>query len=132
MRTKRGLRVTVDISAKSRKLDSYAVRRIDDHEVLLDQELLKLPIGLTITTGGVPLFYKAGRAVGAWFVLYNGDVAGDVNNNVSSGEDVDTYLATSTDLGEHRVRDDTKKGLQRRHRSGSKAKSNSRMPVLPV
>ena len=81
---------------------------------------------------GVPLFYEAGRAVGAWFVLSNGDVAGDVNNNVSSGEGVDTYLATSTDLGEHRVRYDTKKGLQRPHRSGSKAKSNSRMPVLPV
>ena len=29
------------------------MRRIDDHEVLLDPDLLKLPIELTITTGGI-------------------------------------------------------------------------------
>ena len=45
--------MSVDTRTKGRKLDSYTVRRIDDHEVLLDPDLLKLPIELTITTGGI-------------------------------------------------------------------------------
>ncbi|MFT5204093.1 MAG: hypothetical protein ACI9C1_003500 [Candidatus Aldehydirespiratoraceae bacterium] len=46
MRTKRGFEVSVDIHTKGRKLDGYTVRHIDGHEVLLDPDLLKLPIEL--------------------------------------------------------------------------------------
>ena len=53
MRTKRVFEVSVGTNTKGRKLDAYTVRRIDGHEVLLDPDLLKLPIELTITTGGV-------------------------------------------------------------------------------
>lgn len=45
--------MSVDTRTKGRRLDSYTVRRIDGHEVLLDPDLLKLPIELTITTGGI-------------------------------------------------------------------------------
>jgi len=53
MRGKRSFEVSVDTRTKGRRLDSYTVHRIDDHEVLLDPDLLKLPIELTITTGGL-------------------------------------------------------------------------------
>ena len=45
--------VSVGTNTKGRKLDAYTVRRIDGHEMLLDPDLLKLPIELTITTGGL-------------------------------------------------------------------------------
>ena len=45
--------MSVDTRTKGRRLDSYTVRRIDGFEVLLDPDLLKLPIELTITTGGI-------------------------------------------------------------------------------
>jgi hypothetical protein len=45
--------VSVGTNTKGRKLDSYTVRRIDGHEVLLDPDLLKLQVELTITTGGL-------------------------------------------------------------------------------
>ena len=45
--------VSVDARTKGRKLDGYTLRRIEGHEMLLDPDLLKLPVELTITTGGV-------------------------------------------------------------------------------
>ena len=45
--------MSVDTRTKGRRLDGYRTRRIDGHEVLLDPDLLKLPVELTITTGGV-------------------------------------------------------------------------------
>ncbi len=45
--------MSVGTSTKGRRLDGYTVRRIDGHEMLLDPDLLKLPVELTITTGGV-------------------------------------------------------------------------------
>ena len=45
--------MSVDTRTKGRHLDSYTVRRVDGHEVLLDPDLLRLPIELTITTGGI-------------------------------------------------------------------------------
>ena len=45
--------MSVDTNTKGRKLDSYKVHRVDGHEVLLDPDLLKLPIELTITSGGI-------------------------------------------------------------------------------
>ncbi len=45
--------MSVGTRTKGRKLDSYTVRRIDGHEVLLDPDLLKLPVELTITSGGI-------------------------------------------------------------------------------
>ncbi len=53
MRTNRRFEVSVDTRAKGRKLDAYTARRIDGHEMLLDPDLLKLPVELTITTGGI-------------------------------------------------------------------------------
>ncbi len=53
MRGKRGFEVSVDTRTKGRRLDSYTVRRIDGHEVLLDPDLLRLPIELTITSAGI-------------------------------------------------------------------------------
>jgi len=51
MRTKSSFEVSVDTRTKGRRLYGYTVRRIDDHEVLLDPDLQKLPIDLTITSG---------------------------------------------------------------------------------
>ena len=45
---------------------------------------------------------KAANALAG--ALSGRDVAGDVNNNVSSGRAVDTDFAVGTDFGEHRVR----------------------------
>jgi hypothetical protein len=45
--------VSVGTHTKGRKLDSYTVRRIAGHEMLLDPDLLKLPVELTITPGGI-------------------------------------------------------------------------------
>jgi hypothetical protein len=45
--------VSVDTRTKGRRLDGYTSRRIDGREVLLDPDLLKLPVKLTITTGGL-------------------------------------------------------------------------------
>lgn len=45
--------MSVDTRTKGRRLDGYTVRRIDGHEMLLDPDLLRLPIELTITTGGI-------------------------------------------------------------------------------
>lgn len=45
--------MSVDTRTKGRRLDGYTVRRIDGREMLLDPDLLKLPIELTITTGGI-------------------------------------------------------------------------------
>jgi hypothetical protein len=53
MRTKRGFEVSVGTHTKGGKLDGYTVRRIDGHEMLLDPDLLKLPVEMTITTGGI-------------------------------------------------------------------------------
>ena len=53
MRAKRRFEVSVDTRTKGRRLDGYTVRRIDGHEVLLDPDLLKLQVELTITTGGI-------------------------------------------------------------------------------
>ena len=52
--------MSVGTNTKGRTLDSYTVRRIDGHEMLLDPDLLKLPVTLTITTGGI-----FGRKLGA-------------------------------------------------------------------
>jgi hypothetical protein len=53
MRSKPRFEVSVDARTKGRKLDSYTVRHVDGHELLLDPDLLKLPVELTITTGGI-------------------------------------------------------------------------------
>ena len=53
MRSRRGFEVSVDTRTKGRRLDGYTVRRIDDHEMLLDPDLFRLPVEMTITTGGV-------------------------------------------------------------------------------
>ncbi len=45
--------MSVDTRTKGRRLDAYTTRRIDGHEMLLDPDLLKLPVELTITTGGL-------------------------------------------------------------------------------
>ena len=45
--------MSVDTRTKGRRLDGYTVRRIDGHEMLLDPDLLTLPVELTITTGGI-------------------------------------------------------------------------------
>ena len=45
--------MSVDTRTKGRRLDGYTVRRIGDHEILLDPDLLRLPIELTITSGGI-------------------------------------------------------------------------------
>jgi len=45
--------VSVGTHTKGRKLDGYTRRRVDGHDVLLDPDLLRLPIELTITTGGI-------------------------------------------------------------------------------
>jgi hypothetical protein len=52
LRTKRRFEVSVDTRTKGRKLDGYTRRRTDGHEMLLDPDLLKLPVELTITTRG--------------------------------------------------------------------------------
>ncbi len=52
--------MSVDTRTKGRRLDGYTRKRIDDHELLLDPDLLKLPVELTITRGGV-----FGRKLGA-------------------------------------------------------------------
>ena len=45
--------MSVDTRTKGRRLDGYTRQTIDGHELLLDPDLLKLPIELTITTGGI-------------------------------------------------------------------------------
>ena len=52
--------MSVDARTKGRRLDGYTRRSIDGHEVLLDPDLLKLPVELTIVSGGV-----FGRSLGA-------------------------------------------------------------------
>jgi len=54
--------VSVDTHTKGRKLDGYRRQRVGDHEVLLDPDLLKLPVELTVTTAGL-LGRKLGIAV---------------------------------------------------------------------
>jgi hypothetical protein len=61
MRSKPGFEVSVDTRTKGGKLDAYTVRRIDGHEMLLNPDLLKLPVEFTNTTGGV--FGRGGSAV---------------------------------------------------------------------
>ncbi|MEM7142056.1 MAG: hypothetical protein AAF548_13600 [Actinomycetota bacterium] len=45
--------MSVDTRTKGRRLDGYTRRHIDGHEMLLDPDLLRLPIELTITSGGL-------------------------------------------------------------------------------
>lgn len=45
--------MSVDTRTKGRRLDGYTKRRIGEHELLLDPDLLRLPVELTILTGGV-------------------------------------------------------------------------------
>ena len=45
--------MSVDTRTKGRRLDGYTRHTIDGHELLLDPDLLKPPIELTITTGGI-------------------------------------------------------------------------------
>lgn len=45
--------MSVGTNTKGRKLDTYTPRLVDGHDLLLDPDLLKLPIELTITTGGL-------------------------------------------------------------------------------
>ena len=45
--------MSVGTSTKGRRLDGYTRRTVDGHELLLDPDLLRLPIALTITTGGL-------------------------------------------------------------------------------
>ena len=52
--------MSVDARTKGRRLDDYTRCQIDGHEVLLDPDLLKLPVELTIVSGGV-----FGRSLGA-------------------------------------------------------------------
>ncbi len=52
--------VSVDARTKGRRLDGYTRQRVGEHEVLLDPDLLKLPVELTIVSGGV-----FGRGLGA-------------------------------------------------------------------
>ncbi len=47
MRGRRSFEVSVDTRTKGRRLDGYTKRSIDGHELLLDPDLLKLPIELT-------------------------------------------------------------------------------------
>ncbi|MEQ8840498.1 MAG: hypothetical protein RIB98_05925 [Acidimicrobiales bacterium] len=45
--------MSVDTRTKGRRLDGYTRYMVDGHELLLDPDLLKLPVELTITTGGI-------------------------------------------------------------------------------
>ena len=45
--------VSVDTRAKGRRLDSYRRQLVDESTLLYDADLLKLPVQLTITTGGL-------------------------------------------------------------------------------
>jgi hypothetical protein len=45
--------VSVGTHTKGRRLDGYNEERVGEHVLLLDPDLLKLPVELTITTGGV-------------------------------------------------------------------------------
>ena len=45
--------MSVDTKTKGRRLDGYRKQRVGKYMVLLDPDLLKLPVELTITTGGV-------------------------------------------------------------------------------
>lgn len=45
--------MSVDTRTKGRRLDGYTRHTIHGHELLLDPDLLKLPIELTITAGGI-------------------------------------------------------------------------------
>lgn len=45
--------MSVDTRTKNRRLDGYHRQHIDGHEVLLDPDLLALPVELTIMTGGI-------------------------------------------------------------------------------
>ena len=49
----RDFEVSVDTRASGRRLGGYTRRTVDGHELLLDPGLLKLPIALVITTGGI-------------------------------------------------------------------------------
>ena len=50
----------VDARTKGCRLDGYTRQRIGEHEVLLDPDLLKRPVELTIVSGSV-----FGRGLGA-------------------------------------------------------------------
>ena len=52
--------MSVDARTKCRLLDGYTRRQVDGHEVLLDPDLLKLSVELTIVSGVV-----FGRGLGA-------------------------------------------------------------------
>ncbi len=45
--------MSVGTQTKGRKLDAYTRRLVGGHDVPLDPDLLRLPIELTITTGGL-------------------------------------------------------------------------------
>jgi len=45
--------VSVDTRTKGRRLDSYRRKLVDESTLLYDADLLKLPVELTITTGGL-------------------------------------------------------------------------------
>jgi len=45
--------VSVDTRTKGRRLDSYRRQLVDESTLLYDADLLKLPVTLTIITGGV-------------------------------------------------------------------------------
>ncbi len=67
MRAKPKFEVSVDTNTKGRRLDGYTRRTVDGHELLLDPDLLKLPVELTITTGGI-----FGRGLSATVDGHNG------------------------------------------------------------
>ena len=45
--------MSVDTRTKGRRLDSYRRKLVDESTLLYDADLLKLPVELTITTGGL-------------------------------------------------------------------------------
>ena len=45
--------MSVDTRTKGRRLDSYRRQLVDESTLLYDADLLKLPVTLTIITGGV-------------------------------------------------------------------------------
>ncbi len=45
--------MSVDARTKGRRLEGYRRQRLGDQELLLDPDLFKLPVEMTITTGGL-------------------------------------------------------------------------------
>lgn len=45
--------MSVDTRTKGRRLDRYDARSVDDVQLLVDPDLLRLPVEVTVVTGGM-------------------------------------------------------------------------------